>query len=415
MRLALAVLAIGLAAACGVPGHAAGVFLPAGVLESASQAVQASATEAGQSRSVRIAQSELQRARAEVGEFGHSRLLLNMSEGVAFDVEIERTARTLDGYTLSGNIDGGKGGFVTLAVHQDAMAGSIWTWGASYEVVPVGDGVHAVRQVVDEPLECGVVVSEPSTELNAPAPTNSLSGEPAVVDILIFWTPALEADKGGASNVKLGIELAVAYANDALARSGAFVSLNLVASERLDVEYASLNPLPGSLGGVHATDRANALGADFLSAFVVGSGGYARTVDGTPMSVIGGGSSSAYSSFAHEIGHNLGLHHDRGTETAPGRSYNVGYVSIATRYAMTRCDHTIMAYSTACRSAGLGFASRRIPYYSTPDRYHAVTGTPLGVSRLTNIRGLRGAADAVFAINKNRHRSSDVRPRRVAR
>ena len=353
---------------------------------------------------MRIAHSELQRARAEVGEFGRSRLLLNMSEGVTFDVEVERTAQTLDGYTLSGNIDGGKGGFVTLAMHQDAIAGSIWTWGASYEVVPVGNGVHAVRQVVDEPLECGVVVPEPSTELNAAAPTIGASSESAVVDILIFWTPALEAAKGGESHVKLAIDLAMAYANDALERSGALVSLSLVGAEQLDIPDGNTNRVPEVL---YTSERANALGADFVSAFVVGSGGGARTMNGYPASVVGNASAWV---FAHEVGHNLGLHHDRGAWIAPGYSYNVGYVSIATHYAVTRCDVTIMSYTETCLSADLRY--KRIPYYSTPNRYHPVFGTSLGVSRLSSLRDWNGPADAVFAINVNRHRSSSVRPGR---
>ena len=409
MRPGQAIAAISLAAACGVPGHAAGVFLPMGAPKAASQAVQASATEAGQSRSVRIAHSELQRARAEVGEFGHSRLLLNMSEGVAFDVEVERTAQTLDGYTLSGNIDGAKGGFVTLAVHQDTMAGSIWTWEASYEVVPVGNGVHAVRRVVDEPLECGAVGPEPSTELSALAPTNSASSESAVVDILVFWTPGLEAAKGGESHVRLAIDLAMAYANDALERSGALVSLNLVGAEQLDIPDGNthLVPVPEVL---YTSERANALGADFVSAFVLGGGGGARTMNGYPASVVGNGSPYV---FAHEIGHNLGLHHDRGAWIAPSYSYNAGYVSIATHYAMTRCDITIMSYTETCLSAGL--RHRLIPYYSTPNRYHPVLGTPLGVPRLSNIRDWNGPADAVLAINTNRHRSSNVRARQSTR
>ena len=409
MRLGPAIAAIGLAAACGVSGHAAGVFLPVGVPKAASQAVQASAAEAPRSRSVRIAHSELQRARAEVGEFGRSRLLLNMGEGSAFDVKVERTAQTRDVYTLSGNIDGGKGGFVTLAVHQDAMAGSIWTWEASYEVVPVGNGVHAVRQVVDEPLECGAAGPELSTELNAPAPMNGTSSESAVVDILIFWTPGLEAARGGESHVRLAIDLAMAYTNDALERSGALVSLNLVGAEQLDIPDGNthLVPVPEVL---YTSERANALGADFVSAFILGGGGGANTRNGYPASVVGNGNPYV---FAHEIGHNLGLHHDRGAWTAPSYSYNAGYVSIVTHYAMTRCDITIMSYSQTCLNAGL--RHRLIPYYSTPNRYHPVLGTPLGVPRLSHIRDWDGPADAVLAINTNRHRSSNVRPRRSTR
>ena len=412
MRPGPAIAAISLAVACGVPGYTAGVFLPAGP---GSQALRTSAEEAGQSRLVRIADGELQRARAEVGELGRSRLLLNLSEGSAFDVEVKHTAQTRDGYTLSGNIDGGKGGFVTLAVHKEAVAGSIWTWGGAYEVAPVNDGVHVVRQVTDEPLECGGVLQAPSVELDPRAPTNSADEEAAVVDILVLWTPALEAVLGGESRVKLSIELNIAYTNDALERSGAFVSLNLIGTARVDIH--EVNPYDvireEVLARVHAFERADTLGADFISVFSTGhSISLASGHRGTPVSIFNSSRVAASSTFAHEIGHNLGLLHDRRTHLTPSYSYNGGYVSVEAHYGLTRCYRTIMAYEVGCLTAGLP-PDQRIPYYSTRSRYDPATGTPLGVSRLSSIRGWDGPADSVLAINLRRHRSANVRPRRA--
>ena len=364
---------------------------------------------------MRIAHDELRRTRVEVDGFGTSRLLFNVGEHTEFDVTVERTTRTLDGYTLSGHIDGGKGGFVTLAVHRQAVAGAIWTRGASYEVAPIGGGLHAVRRVADEAFECGVAQA-PSVELHAPAPTGSAGDAAAVVDILVFWTPALEAERGGESAVKLWIEFAVAYTNDALERSGALVSLNLVGYERADLEEMSTLHLDDDvLERVRATDRADALGADFISVFMVGEYRSSASVlqDGTPVSAI-----YTYPrrwnpyAFAHEIGHNLGLWHDRGAGGGPSRSYNGGYVLLDAGSHLARCDVTIMSYHTLCGSAGSH--AHLIPYYSTPKRYRPGTGTPLGVSRLSSIRGWDGPADAVLAINRNRHRKSDIRPRRSA-
>ena len=403
MRSVPAIAAICLVFACGTPGHAAGVFLPVGTPAPASQRAQASAGEAHQSHFVRIAHNELQRARAEVEGFGRSHLLFNMSERLELTVAVERTARTLDGYTLSGHVDGGKGGLVTLAVHEQAVAGSIWTWQANYEILPVGGGVHAVR-VMDELVECAGGPKAPSVEPAAPTPTNSTSGEAAVVDLLVFWTPAIESARGGEPHVKLTIDLATAYTNDVLERSGALLSLNLVGSERLDIEEVSDNHILEALKGAHATERANTLGADFISLFKASGGG---SVFGS-MSFVG--PPHAYV-FAHEIGHNLGVMHDRGAELGPGLSYNSAYVSIYFGHHVT-CDITAVAYATACSRAGL--RAGIIPYYSTPNRYHPATGVPLGVSRLSTRRGWDGPADAVLTINRNRHRNSDIRPRATA-
>ena len=402
MRPAPAIAAIGLALACG-GGHAAGVFLPVGTPAPASQMAQASAREAHQGRFVRIAHNELQRAHAEVGNFGRSHLLLNISERLQLDVAVERTTRTLDGYTLSGHVDGGKGGFVTLAVHQQMVAGSIWTWDANYEVAPVGDGVQVVRQVMHEPVECGGVAQATSPESTAPAPTSGASDEAVVVDILVFWTPALE-EALGEPFVKLTIDWSIAYTNDILERSGALVSLNLVGSERLDVEEVSQEHLFEALTDASATERADTLGADFVSLFKGATTGGAAF---GPTSIVG--PPHAYV-FPHEIGHSLGVDHDRGAALAPGWLYNSAYVSIQTDHALSRCYITAVAYATACYRAGAS-AVYDLPYYSSPLRYHRVFGTPLGVSKWSNSRGWDGPADAVLAINKNRRDNSNIRRR----
>ena len=413
MRPAPVMAAVSLAFACGHSGHATGVFLPVGTLAPASQTAQATAGEVRQSHLVRIAHNELQRARAEVDSFGHSHLLFNMSERVQLAVAVQRTTRTLDGYTLSGHIDGGKGGFVTLAAHGRAVAGSIWTWGTNYEIVPVGGGVHAVRQVPDEAVECSGEVGTSSVQPTPPARTIGAVDEIAVVDVLAFWTPALEVARGGEHHAKLVIDLAIAYTNDVLERSGAFVSLNLVGAELLDVQEINVAQLFDVLRGAYVTERADALGADNIAMFHSGRfpGQYSAansttTPPNTKLSV----NAPSARTFSHEIGHNLGVFHDRGARIAPSYAYDGGYVAIARRFAGTDCHITTMAYGVRCQDAGL--ESKRIPYYSNPNRYHPLTGTPLGVSRLGGIRDWNGPSDAVLEINRNRHRASNVRPRR---
>lgn len=162
---AVAVAAVALAVAGWSPAaHAAGLFLPVADKEAA---VAASAS-GGFSpavvweRRVRVLHHELAGVRANVQAGDTGRLLLNIRPGVALDVAVERTAPTKWGYSLSGRIEGGQIGFATLVVHEGAVAGTIWTPDAAYEVSYLGGGVHAIRDVTNAPrAECaGAVPTE---------------------------------------------------------------------------------------------------------------------------------------------------------------------------------------------------------------------------------------------------------------
>ena len=78
---------------------------------------------------------------------GSGHLVLNVAEGLEFEVAVDRTERTLSGHSLSGRVVGVAGGAVTFAVHAEAVMGTVWTPGAAYEVAPLKDGVHVVREV----------------------------------------------------------------------------------------------------------------------------------------------------------------------------------------------------------------------------------------------------------------------------
>jgi hypothetical protein len=76
-------------------------------------------------------------------------------------------------------------------------------------------------------------------------------------------------------------------------------------------------------------------------------------------------------SFPHEIGHNLGAHHDRWVAwDNPLFPYGFGYVDPQLRW------RTILAYSNHC--SALGQPCPRIARFSNPDQLHE--GTPLGVA-----------------------------------
>ena len=390
--------------------QAAGVFLPVSDADAPDKvATIGQKTTAsrpnGQTweRRVEIVGNELARARDDVENLGTGRLLLNVRTGVELDMVVERTAPTRWGYSLSGRIEGGTVGFVTLVVHEQAVAGSIWTPDASYELVHLGDRVHALRDVTNEPpAECAGAL--PWEAAASDDTTQRGADDGSVVDILVVWTPQAEEAAGGESQVKSRIDFSIAFTNDAFERSGALVSLNLVGAEKVDYEEATengidLDRLAGSDDGHmdHIHPLRDSLGADLVHLRTNSSGGIAYL-----------GGAFSINAFAHEIGHNMGIEHHRSEVTSPGLSHKSAF----TVSNGARCESSLMAYGSLCVFLSTTFGHGGFHAYSSPWRYYPDNGQPFGVSRFSNERGPYGPADAVLGINRTRHTIANFRPSR---
>ncbi len=89
--------------------------------------------------------------------------------------------------------------------------------------------------------------------------------------------------------------------------------------------------------------------------------------------------------LAHELGHNMGLHHDRYVEAAASSAYyNYGYVNLAGKF------RTIMSYPNKCSAYGV--VCTWITYYSTPLKSYS--GRAVGKAA--------GTADAARLLRENR-------------
>ena len=418
-------------------GAEEGLFTPVDLADAAHvspASVSEGSAATGQRWLVRVDWGRLFSTVRTVEQSGFGRLLLNVAQGLELEVAVERTRRTLSGYSLSGRVVGTAGSAVTLVVHAEAIMGSIWTLGGTYEVAPLKDGVHVVRKVdpsarrpLGEPIRAeGGWGSFPPVEQ-----ANEDDGN--VVDVLVLWTPKALENIGDEAQMRMSVDHSVAWANDAYERSGAKVRLNLVGAEPVDyVEEGEgctrlgcrsgtdldrlANPSDGFMDGAHG--RRDALGADLVSLFTGdGDVGGIANLPG-PFSVVLANQhwSGHGSTFAHELGHNMGLSHDRYQDTAGLLPFSYGYVNklaFEPGAAEGDCWLTIMSYSGRCFDSGFERVSG-VPYFSTPNLRHPdYAEALLGVPKSSDEEGPDGPADAVYALNLRTHQVASFRPGRT--
>lgn len=412
-----AILAAGASAAVAQSG---GVFLPA-------TASVASQVQHG-GRLVRLARPALAAARRAAARQGTGRLAFNIAKDVLVDAVIDRTRQTPWGYSLSGHVDAPSGGAVTLVVHADAVSGTIWTPRGAWEIEPVFGDLHALRRVDPRARLPGAEPLRVALKAEPPATAAAGMDDGSVVDVLVLWTPGTLALAGTEARLDIAIDLAITTTNDAFESSGVDLRVNLVGAEQVDYVPSGQGetdlqrlrePEDGFMDAVHA--RRDILGADLVALFVDDTdvGGIAYVLRqlnaafrSSAFSLVwyGQGPYHRGLTFAHELGHNMGLAHDRyvATENNGIFGYSHGYVNLKAFEAGAESDAcwlTIMAYATRCTDAGFE-TPVAIPYFSTPHRVYPEAGdvepAPLGVPKDSDAAHADGPADAALTLSRTR-------------
>ena len=231
---------------------------------------------------------------------------------------------------------------------------------------------------------------------------------PDVIDVAVLHTPAARESAGGLDEIEAAIDLYVAETNQALAESGVRARVALVASEGVDYTEAGeydidirrlADPSDGHLDGVHALrDR---VGADLVH-LIVGDLDVCGVAQlGGPVGITLHGCGGR--TFAHELGHNLGLHHDRYELVHLARravSLHPGYGYVNQRgfdAGATPDDRwlTVMAYWSQCNAMSVRCTS--LLRYSNPRQ--AWLGDRMGVPADVDSMGDDGPADAVALLD----------------
>ena len=369
-------------------------------------------------------------------------LALNLFADAQFDAVFERSAPTASGYTLTGRLADDPLGTVVLAVNGEWVAGTVWSRQGRYAVRPLGGGVAEVRQLDPSALgRCGVGAdsAEGSTGLASPqagppafrrSPGGSASAKSAslsealppddgsLIDLLVVYPPFARRSAGGHLAMRALIDGDVALANEAYRSSGAVQRLNLVGAVELPQrpgDGADRNMfdfidrlLDGSDGRM---DEAHGLRDAYAADLVLAHWGHvAGTGRGLTIGGVGGiaiqmteasgdyapfaFSAASTLSFAHELGHSMGLRHERADDPANTPfPYSHAYVL---RGPSGRLQlQTIMA--------AIGDPFRGIPRFSNPNlRYPGESGVAIGVPGDEPSDRADGPADAARSLNGTR-------------
>ena len=242
--------------------------------------------------------------------------------------------------------------------------------------------------------------------------------EQSVIDVAVFYTSAARENAGGTDEIATSVDLMVAETNAAYQAGGANQRINLVAVVEV-VGYTEDNdllinlmrlqsPSDGHMDEIH--DTRDAVAADIVLLIPAGVGGYAYQMfvpsTSSESNAFGVVSTDHTQTFAHELGHIMGLHHDRYEVCGDNCNhftrfpYAFGYVNqraLKPSPPDTAFWRTIMAYSNQCGRCSA------ILRFSNPDQiYPDPGGDPLGKAGLESAPGADGPSDAVRMLNRTR-------------
>ena len=352
---------------------------------------------------------------------------INLFEDVLFKaVDLRVSPTSSGGYSLSGRLEGVLFGSAVLVVNGDIVVGSIRAATGTYTIDARGEVCH-IRKVdpatllpLGEPLRASPPPMSPGSRSGSgwtsSAGTDAEDDEP-IIDTLVVFTPAVTEALGGLLAAISTVEMFVAETNQAYTASA--VDQELFLTRAVEVDYVEsgtsgvdLSRLQsrgdGHMDVVH--ELREKTGADLVHLI-------AQSTDVCGIAYILLQVRPAYESlgfgltdpdcggatFAHELGHNMGLRHDRYVDSANSPyPYSHGYVNRSAfedgAPASSRW-RTVMSYSDECDDAG--FSCEELLRFSNAEQEYE--GDPMGIAEGEE------AADASRSLNATRNNVAGYR------
>ena len=288
-----------------------------------------------------------------------------------------------------GHLDGISDSHVVFTERKGFVSGLINAVGVTYQVRTLSPGAYLLERVdlarlraEPEPLTADAALPGPQ-----PIPTDE------VIDVLMLYTPAARAQRGGTAQIEALASQVISDTNTAFGRSGVRIRARLVTAVELPFQEAPQMAL--DLAALKSSPAARTLReagrADLVQLLVSSTDlsacgvGYLLTAEDTmdfdAYSIADVACAAQYTP-THEMGHNMGSHHAP-EDGASGALFPYSYAFKDPQHRF----RTIMAYS--CEGSPCG----RIPNFSNPAVPH--DGAPTGSATQDNARSINEAGLAV--------------------
>jgi hypothetical protein len=348
---------------------------------------------------------------------------LNLFADAAVDAVLEKFQHTQSGDLVwQGRPAGDEKGMVHLVISRGRITGAVTAGGITYSIYPDKDG----NTVIDQIDQAGFPKAGPhptrevlpgdkpvlTPQWMAPADGPSIVGDPNTMTTVTLLVAYTQAAASQSADILSEINLAVAMANTAYTNSGVNITLQLVGTVAATYNEGSKSAGTvvtearqgmngsGELSELYTARRA--YGADVVALIVKDYSAFQAcgvaymllnpTTSDAPWAVSASMRGSCISNhvLSHEVGHNMGLAHDRyavdkynespWNGNLPQNYDYFGYVDVGAR------ELTVMSYYDACRDVGVNTCSR-VARISNPTRTFtngAASGIALGQSNPAN-------------------------------